>query len=136
VGWSLLRIAGWFLVGLLTAVNILAMISSLVPLLLISVPVTVLVARSLDRSGDDGAARWAIAAGIAAAPLWLAWNNRHGPGTYCHSIGTPRYPGTECGDQWDPRPFALAAVALLGAAVLGPVIERCRRRHAPSGYSP
>ena len=132
---SLPRIAGWFLVGVLVAFDLLAMISALVPLIVISGPVTYLAARRLARRTGPDATRWAAAAGMAALPLWLAWNNRHGPGTYCHPIGTPRYPGTECADQWDPRPFAVIAAALILAAVIGPVIERCRRRHASAAAS-
>lgn len=133
---SLARIAGWFVVGLLVAFDLLVVISALLPLIVITGPLTYLAARWLARRPGPDAARWAIAAGVAALPLWLAWNNRHGPGTYCHPIGTPAYPGTECAEQWDPRPFAVIAVALLAAALIGPMVERCRRRHASAAPSP
>jgi hypothetical protein len=127
---ALPRIAGWFLVGLVVGLDMLLMISALFPLLVFGVPVAIVAVRLLNRRPGPDPAKWAIAAGVAAFPFWLAWNNRHGPGTYCHSIGTPRYPGTECGDEWDPRPFALAGIALVAAAVVGPAVDRCRRRHA------
>jgi hypothetical protein len=118
--------AGWVAVGLLVAVTLLAAIS-LPPVALVTALPAVLLGRALDRrGGGEGSTRWAAAAGVAALPLLLAYLNRHGPGTWCHPIGTPQYPGQECADQWDPRPFLAIGLALLLAPAV--VIALAARR--------
>lgn len=128
---SALLLAGWIAAGLLVALDLLLGISSLAPALIVVIPVTVLVFRRIERPGAD-LNRWGLALGLAALPLFLAYTNRHGPGTYCHSIGTPQYPGTECDDQWDPRPFAAVGAALVAAAIVAPLALRHRRRRLRS----
>ena len=99
------------------------------PIALLFAPPAVVLGSLLDRrDGGGGSVRWAAAAGLAALPLLLAYLNRHGPGTWCHPIGTPRYPGTECGDQWDPRPFLAIGLALLLAPALAIPLARRRSR--------
>jgi zinc ribbon protein len=122
-----LRAAGWTGVGVLMAIDLL-MVISIPPVLLVTLPLTVLAFRALERWPGPDPARWWMALGMAALPFFFAYTNRHGPGTYCHSIGTPRYPGTECADGlWDPRPFAAAGIALVLAAVLAPALSHRRR---------
>lgn len=57
----------------------------------------------------------ALIAGLGAAPLFIAWNNRGGPGTVCR----PRLGGTSCVELWSPWPFLILGVALVavGAAL-------------------
>lgn len=50
-----------------------------------------------------------MVAGLAVAPLVLAWINRHGPGTVCRAIEN----GTSCEDQYSPWPFVVVAVAIM-----------------------
>jgi hypothetical protein len=61
-----------------------------------------------------------VIAGLAAAPLLLAWLNRQGPGTVCHSDGSV----TACSERWSPWPFAMVALVLV---VAGAVLARRRR---------
>ena len=80
---------------------------------LLTAPPAVVLAHALERRDRGGTVRWTVTIGIAALPLLLAYLNRHGPGTWCHPIGTPRHPGVECADEWDPRPFLAIGLALL-----------------------
>jgi hypothetical protein len=111
--------AGWVVVGVLVAVDGLFAVSSLVPVVVLTIPVTIWLAGQLIRRGIVGNARWGVAVGASALPFFFAYTNRHGPGTYCQSIGSPPYVGQECADEWDPRPFLVAGVGMLLAAAVG-----------------
>lgn len=121
-----LWLAGWIGVGLLFALDLLLALS-LFPLLIVSVPITVLAFHQLESRRGPDSAKWGLALGMAALPFFFAYTNRHGPGTWCHPIGTPQYPGTQCDEQWDPRPFAVAGTALVLGALLAPLIARRRQ---------
>jgi hypothetical protein len=110
---------GWIVAGALAGLCALLAISSLFPLLVIAVPACLLAGRHLLRRSRLLAPRWWAAGGASVFPFFLAYQNRHGPGTYCHPIGTPPFPGQECGDYWDPRPFLAAGVLLCALAVAG-----------------
>lgn len=64
----------------------------------------------------------AVVGGLAAAPLYLAWLNRGGPGTVCETL-----PGdvTACSDRWSPWPFLAVAAVLVAVCIL--VVARMRR---------
>jgi hypothetical protein len=49
-----------------------------------------------------------------------------GPGTHCHAIGTPQYPGTQCDEYLDPRPWLVMGLVLVVAGVVGFVVQRRR----------
>jgi hypothetical protein len=132
-GW--LRYLGWIVVGLLVAIDMLLFVSFF-PALVVTLPVTVFVANYLERRRAAGWETWGIAIGVAALPLFFAYTNRHGPGTYCYAIGTPKYPGTGCDEQWDPRPFLVIGVALLLLPVAGPLWARSRRSRVRKGLGP
>jgi hypothetical protein len=121
----LLLIAGWIVFGLLTAASMIALVS--IPyVIVVTGSLAVILGKTLDRHGGASHAVWSTV-GVAALPLFLAYSNRHGPGTYCQSIGRPPYVGQECGTYFDPRPFVLAAVALLIAPATVPGFRRLRR---------
>ena len=63
-------------------------------------------------------------AGASVAPLYIAWLNRHGPGTFCEPLGVD---GTHCGEQWSPWPFLAVGLALLAVAVTVAVRSRRER---------
>lgn len=55
----------------------------------------------------------ATVGGLAAAPLYLAWLNREGPGTVCESTHDVRH----CVERWSPWPFLIVGLVLLAASV-------------------
>lgn len=64
----------------------------------------------------------AVVGGLAAAPLYLAWLNREGPGTVCETL-----PGdvNSCADRWSPWPFLAVAAVLVVVTII--VAVRMRR---------
>lgn len=63
--------------------------------------------------------------GIGAIPLFVAYDNRKGPGTVCHTID--RTMGTQCDQLLDPRPWLVAGIVLVAA---GLVAQAWRSRKA------
>jgi hypothetical protein len=63
--------------------------------------------------------------GLSAAPLYIAWLNRGGPGLVCTTEGTT----TSCVDAWSPWPFVGVGVLLAGGG-LG-LLATTRRRSRP-----
>ena len=51
-----------------------------------------------------------VLSGVGVPALYVAWLNRHGPGTWCTADG--------CGEQWSPWPFVVVGVVLLAAGVV------------------
>lgn len=68
----------------------------------------------------------AIAAvgGLAAAPLYLAWLNRKGPGTVCETLPDGV---NSCSERWSPWPFLAVAAILLIVSIAA----ASRRRRSP-----
>jgi hypothetical protein len=56
--------------------------------------------------------------GLSAAPLFIAWLNRDGPGLVCTRSGTT----TTCVDEWSPWPFVATGV-LLAVGGLGLLVH-------------
>jgi hypothetical protein len=118
-GWP--WFCGWMLVGIGAAFGFVSF-----PLALpVAGVITWLLSRRYRRSDE---ALGAIS-GVGLLLLFIAYIQRHGPGEYCHSIGTPRYPGTECGDYADPRPLLVAGLILVVAGVFGFIVRRRRLTH-------
>src|SRR4051794_1529885 len=116
---DVLSFAGWMLVGVGVALGFLSL-----PFLLLPVVGLVWLLARRSRSAAGG---WGAAAGLGLVLLFVAYVQRHGPGEYCHATGTARYPGTECGDYMDPRPWLVAGL-LLTAAGIGGFVVHLRRR--------
>ncbi|MBY8872274.1 hypothetical protein K7640_10530 [Micromonospora sp. PLK6-60] len=55
----------------------------------------------------------AVVGGLAAAPGYLAWLNRAGPGWVCETTATR----TSCVQAWSPWPFLVVALLLVAATV-------------------
>ena len=72
-----------------------------------------LVALLLSRYPSSVRGLWGLLAGAAVSAGFLAWTNREGPGEVCHVSATE----TACSEQWNPWPFAIAAVVMLGLGV-------------------
>src|SRR3954451_2011563 len=66
---------------------------------------------------------WGLVSGAAVPAAFLAWTTRDGPGDVCHSTATQ----VSCGQQWNPAPFAVAAVLLLATGVALFVVVRSRQ---------
>jgi hypothetical protein len=124
------EILAWITFGMLVAFDLLCLISALIPLLVVLGPLTTLIGLQLSRRTRERGAPWWAAAGAAAMPFFLAYTNRHGPGTYCHPIGSPPFTGTECGDEWDPRPWLAVGLVLVAAGPAGFLVAR---RRPPGG---
>jgi hypothetical protein len=113
--------------------NLVLGISSLAFLLLLTGPLTVGIWIALDHGWPNSPARWAVAVGAAAMPLFIAYNNRHGPGAYCYGFGTGQNHGVECDEQWDPRPWVVIGAALVVTGFAGALwsgYRGCRASHA------
>ena len=65
--------------------------------------------------------------GLSAAPLYIAWLNREGPGLVCST--TPV--SMSCADQWSPWPFVTLGLLFAGAGV-GLLVVTRRRSDQPS----
>lgn len=100
----------WVVVGAGLCVGVLSMLTIGPFVLLVTfVVIGVLLWRPGFGHGMTG-----LVTGAAVPLLWLAWLNRHGPGTYCTSSGT----GSSCTDEWTPWPFVVVAVILAVAGVV------------------
>ena len=90
-----------------------------------------LLALLLGRDQRRMQAAWGSVTGVGLLLLYVAYVQRHGPGEYCHAIGTAKYPGTECGDYMDPRPWLFAGIILVVGGVVCFVVQRHRRHRPP-----
>ncbi len=110
--------AGWIGLGVLIAIDALLFVSFF-PLLVVTVPLTWAAWWGLSKVTARDWGRWGAVAGFALLPILFAYGNRHGPGTYCQTVGTPPYQGQDCGEYWDPRPWATFALLLVLIAPVG-----------------
>ena len=62
-------------------------------------------------------------AGAGLVSLYVAFVQRHGPGTVCWQTAT----ASGCDEYLDPRPWLVAGLAMIVIAV---VVQASRRRHA------
>ncbi len=121
--------AYWAVVGALVAFGIAGLATiGLFALALASVLVAVAFAvPALRRPSVTG-----VLVGLSAAPLYIGWLNRGGPGTVC----TTTADSTTCTDQWSPWPFLAVGLLLAGAGVALLVTARRGRSGPPSTASP
>ena len=119
----MLWFAGWVVVGVGVAFGLVSFPLAWFP--------AGLLALVLGRDERRMHAAWGCVTGVGVMLLYVAYVQRHGPGEYCHAIGTAKYPGTECGDYLDPRPWLVAGIALALTGVVGFIIRRHRRPHTP-----
>ncbi len=61
------------------------------------------------------ASAYGLLVGIGVPLLWVAFDNREGPGTVCHSIDGGR--GTQCDDLYDPRKWLVAGLVFVLAGL-------------------
>jgi hypothetical protein len=67
-----------------------------------------------------------LLAGAGAIFLWVAWLNRHGPGTIVTHTGT----SVSSTDAWDPRPWLAAGIVLLVGSVAAHAWLTARRQRS------
>ncbi len=116
--------SSWALTGAIGALSIVGMwtigtfIAPIAAALLV-----IMVVRHADASV------WGVLAGPGAMSLWLGWANRLGPGEHCTEIPN----GIRCEQTlWEPVPFVVVALVLIGAAIAGFLLAR-RSRSSPRG---
>jgi hypothetical protein len=113
-------IALWVLVGALAAFGLAAAftIGAFVLAGAAALGILGIVLRQVDKRMSPAAL-----IGSAAAPLYIAWLNRRGPGQVCDAIEG----GVRCTEQWSPWPFLIGGLVL---ATAGTVLVRSvvRRR--------
>jgi len=89
----------------------------------IALAVVCLVIRQLPKNSFVAAV-----AGAGLPLLWVAWNNRHGPGTICHTTLSD----TVCAEMWNPWPFVFLGIGLI---ILGVILAWWKWPHEPSATS-
>jgi hypothetical protein len=87
---------------------------------LFTVPASLLIAiLLLTRTRLRGSA-YGVLVGIGIPLLVVAFLNREGPGTVCHSFDGGR--GMQCDDLYDPRKWATLGLAFIVAGVLAQLL--------------
>lgn len=98
----------WALVGATAGFGLLALLSVGPLLLAVAVAMALAGVRSPALRGRSAAT---VLAGVAAAPLFLAWVRRDGPGLVCRVEADV----TSCSETGSPWPSLAVAVLLVGA---------------------
>ncbi|MEU0253836.1 hypothetical protein ABZ299_15330 [Streptomyces sp. NPDC006184] len=113
-GWFL----AWLAVGGCLALGLAALLSVGVILVVLAVGAAVFLLRKGHRTAVVGSL-----AGLALPLFYLAYLNRGGPGTVCHSTAG----GQTCTDEYAPVPFLVVGALLFAAGFL--VFLVLDRRH-------
>ena len=110
----------WLIVGAAYAFSFLSFTGLFI--MPIAILLTVLLARiPTSSSGVPG-----LISGLGMPLLLIAYFNREGPGTICHSTATTY----SCADEWSPWPWLIVGVILLIAGLL---ISLRKQRQRPTG---
>ena len=83
---------------------------------LVAIPASGLVAIVLLSRPRLRASAYGVLVGIGIPLLAVAYMNREGPGTVCHSFDAGR--GVQCDDLYDPRKWAAIGLAFVVADLL------------------
>jgi hypothetical protein len=115
------RFLGWTLIGASWAFVVASLMTIGVFLVPVAVALTWVVRRwDRDREGLAG-----LIAGLGVPALYIAYLNREGPGTVCHSSAT----STSCTDEWSPWPLLVAGLALISTGLIAWWWSNRRRIH-------
>ena len=109
-GTSAAAYAWWVGVGALIGLGIVGLLTIGIALLAVG---ALLALVGVLRPGLRGGAAGTLA-GVAAAPLYLAWLSRSGPGRVCSTAGSE----VSCVEAWSPWPFVIVAAALVAGCVV------------------
>jgi len=83
---------------------------------LVTVPASLVVAIVLLSRPRFRGSAYGVLVGIGAPLLFVAYDNRDGPGTVCRSYNGGR--GMQCDDLYDPRKWAVVGLAFVIVGVL------------------
>jgi hypothetical protein len=95
---------------------------------LLTIPASTLVAIFLLRNPRLRESAYGVLVGIGAVPLWVAYDNRKGPGTVCHTFDHGR--GRQCDELFDPRKWLIAGLVLIAAGLIAQAALREPREAA------
>ncbi len=101
---------GWFIAWMVLGVLASFGVAALPSVGLFVLPVAVVAAAALGK-GSKGKGWEGFLSGAGITALWVAYENRYGPGEYCASADAV----TSCSQQLNPAPFL--ALGLLGVAL-------------------
>ena len=109
----------WVAVGAGLSFGVLSILSIGVFVLAVTIVATFFLARR----SEAGAGVAGLVSGFGLPLLYVAFLNRSGPGTICHSISS----GTSCSDQWSPWPWLLIGSALVVVGLVWFIAASARR---------
>lgn len=115
----------WITVGVLSGFGLIGILSIGLPLLVAAVGLAVYGVSS-GRAGR-GAALSLV--GVAAAPFFIAWFNRAGPGEVCSVDGSTQ----KCEEMVNPLPFLIVGLVMVAAGLF---FGLRRRRQPPMQPAP
>jgi len=92
---------------------------------LVTVPASLVVAIVLLSRPRFRGSAYGVLVGIGAPLLFVAYDNREGPGTVCRSYDGGR--GMQCDDLYDPRKWAAVGLAFVAAGVFAQLFATGRR---------
>ena len=111
----------WVIVGACYCFGLLAIFSIGVPLLLVAITATIVMARRQpDANGVVG-----LITGLGLPLFYVALLNRSGPGTVCTTTTTSQ----SCVDESSPWPWLLFGAALFASGITGALLLRRRHGH-------
>jgi hypothetical protein len=87
---------------------------------LFTVPLSLIATIFLLTRRRTRASAYGVLVGIGVPLLVVAFLNREGPGTVCHSIDGGR--GTQCEDLYDPRKWLAIGLLFVAAGVAGQLL--------------
>ncbi|HEY7149524.1 MAG TPA: hypothetical protein VH420_08765 [Gaiellaceae bacterium] len=87
---------------------------------LVTVPAALLVTIVLLTKPRFRRSAFGLLVGIGAPLLWVAYDNREGPGTACHTFDGGR--GTQCDELYDPRKWLVVGLVFVVAGLAAQVL--------------